>query len=95
MEKVDYKLYHDTRNMKRRKYLKYNNKCGYSRKGSPGCPICHPKRNNITGILDFTTNDRLYNNKKKNVFINCYAENNNNINAGIHNKVRLLTSSYY
>ena len=95
MEKDDYKLYHDTRNMKRRKYLKYNNKCGYSRKGSPGCPICHPKRNNITGLPDFTTNDRLYNNKKKNVFINCYAENNNNINAGIHNKVRLLASSNY
>ena len=95
MEKDDYKLYHDTRNMKRRKYLKYNNKCGYSRKGSPGCSFCHPKRNNNTGILDFTMNDRLYNNTKKNVFINCYAENNNNINAGIHNKVRLLTSSYY
>ena len=95
MEKDDYELYHDTRNMKRRKYLKYNNKCGYSRKRSPGCSFCHPKRNNNTGLPDFNTNDRLYNNKKKNVFINCYAENNNNINAGIHNKVRLLKSSYY
>ena len=95
MEKDDSKLYHDTRNMKRRKYLKYNNKCGYSRKGSPGCPYCHPKRNNNAGMLDFSVNDRLYKNTKKNVFINCYAENKNNINAGIYNKVRLLTSSYY
>ena len=95
MEKDDFKLYHDTRNMKRRKYLKYNNKCGYSRKRSPCCPFCHPKRNDNTGIIDFTTNNRLYKNDKKNVFINCYMDDKNGKNNLVCNKIRLLTCSYY
>ena len=87
--------YHDTRNIKRRKYLKYNNKCGYSWKGSPECSFCHPKRNNNTGIIDFNVYNRLYRNTCSNVFINCYMENRNNKKNLLHTKVRLLTSSYY
>ena len=88
-------LYHDTRNKKRRKYLKYNNKCGYNRKGSPECSFCHPKRNNNSGLIDFTVSNRLYKNTSKNVFINCYMENKNNPKNLIGAKFRLLTSSYY
>ena len=85
-------LHHDKRNIKKRKYLKYNNKCGYSRKGSPKCNFCHPKRNNNTGILDFNVYNKINSNKKKNIFINYYIVNNKNL---IHSKVRLLTSSFY
>ena len=85
-------LYHDKRNIKKRKYLKYNNKCGYSRKGSPGCSFCHPKRNNNTGIIDFNAYTRIIGNTKRNFFINCSIVNNKNL---IHSKVRLLTSSFY
>ena len=93
MEEIN--LFHDTRNIKRRKYLKYNNKCGYSRKGSPRCPICHPKRNNNSGLIDFSISNRIYKNTSKNVFINCYLENKNNKSDLISGKIRLLTSSYY
>ena len=89
------KINRDTRNIKRRKYLKYNNKCGYSRKGSPGCSFCHPKRNNNTGIIDFTVYNKINKNTKKNIFINIYKETRNNKNNLIKAKVRLLTSSYY
>ncbi len=85
-------LYHDKRNIKKRKYLKYNNKCGYNRKGSPGCSFCHPKRNNNTGILDFNIYNKINSNTKKNIYINYYIVNNKNL---IHSKVRLLTSSFY
>ena len=85
-------LYHDKRNIKKRKYLKYNNKCGYSRKGSPECPFCHPKRNCNTGILDFNVYNKINKNTKKNIFINYCIVNNKNL---IHSKVRLLTSSFY
>ena len=94
MEREDFN-FHDTRNIKKRKYLKYNNKCGYSRKRSPGCPFCHPKRNNNTGIIDFTAYNRINKNTKKNIFISCYGENQDNKNNLINIKVRLLTSSYY
>ena len=87
--------YHDKRNIKRRKYLKYNNKCGYSRKGSPGCSFCHPKRNNNTGIMDFTVYNRINKNTKKNIFINYTAVNVDNKKNLLHGKIRLLTSSYY
>ena len=53
MESDEFNNYYDIRNIKKRKYLKYNNKCGYSRKHSPKCSFCHPKRNNNTGIIDF------------------------------------------
>ena len=86
---------HDTRNIKKRKYLKYNNKCGYSRKRSPGCSFCHPKRNNNTGIIDFNVYNKINKNTKKNVFITFYKETNNNKKNLIKTKVRLLTSSYY
>ena len=86
---------HDTRNIKKRKYLKYNNKCGYSRKRSPGCSFCHPKRNNNTGIIDFNVYNKINKNTRKNVFITFYKETNNNKNNLIKTKVRLLTSSYY
>ena len=86
---------HDTRNIKKRKYLKYNNKCGYSRKRSPRCSFCHPKRNNNTGIIDFNVYNKINKNTKKNVFITFYKETNNNKNNLIKTKVRLLTSSYY
>ena len=85
-------LYLDKRNIKKRKYLKYNNKCGYSRKGSPKCNFCHPKRNNNTGILDFNVYNKINSNRKKNIFINCCIVNNKNL---IKSKVRLLTSSFY
>ena len=88
-------FFHDTRNIKRRKYLKYNNKCGYSRKGSPRCSFCHPKRNNNSGLIDFSISNRIYKNTSKNVFINCYLENKNNKSDLISGKIRLLTSSYY
>jgi hypothetical protein len=88
-------LYHDKRNIKRRKYLKYNNKCGYSRKGSPGCSFCHPKRNNNTGIIDFTVYNRINKNTNRNVFINFCMINKDNKNDAINAKIRLLTSSYY
>ena len=93
MEEIN--LFHDTRNIKRRKYLKYNNKCGYSRKGSPRCSICHPKRNNNSGLIDFSISNRIYKNTCKNVFINCYLENKNNKGDLISAKIRLLPSSYY
>ena len=93
MEEIN--LFHDTRNIKRRKYLKYNNKCGYSRKGSPRCNFCHPKRNNNSGLIDFSISNRIYKNTSKNVFINCYLENKNNKSDLISGKIRLLTSSYY
>ena len=86
---------HDKRNIKRRKYLKYNNKCGYSRKGSPGCSFCHPKRNNNTGIMDFTVYNKINKNTKKNIFINYTAVNVDNKKNLLHGKIRLLTSSYY
>ena len=86
---------HDTRNIKKRKYLKYNNKCGYSRKRSPGCSFCHPKRNNNTGIIDFNVYNKINKNTRKNVFITFYKETSNNKNNLIKTKVRLLTSSYY
>ena len=86
---------HDTRNIKKRKYLKYNNKCGYSRKRSPRCSFCHPKRNNNTGIIDFNVYNKINKNTRKNVFITFYKETNNNKNNLIKTKVRLLTSSYY
>ena len=95
MERDELNIYHDIRNIKRRKYLKYNNKCGYSRKCSPGCSFCHPKRNNNTGIIDFTIFSRIYKNTSRNVFINCYMNNRKNKEELIHAKVRLLTSSYY
>ena len=95
MERDDFEIYHDARNMKRRKYLKYNNKCGYNRKGSPKCSYCHPKRNNNTGIIDFNVFNRIYKNTRKNIFINCYIENRKNKKDLIHTKIRLLTSSYY
>ena len=85
-------LYHDKRNMKKRKYLKYNNKCGYSRKRSPGCSFCHPKRNNNTGIIDSNVYNKINKNTRKNIFINCSIINNKNL---IKSKVRLLTSSFY
>ena len=88
-------LYHDGRNMKKRKYLKYNNKCGYSRKRSPGCSFCHPKRNNNTGIIDFNVYNRIYKNTRKNIYINCYMVNKDNNKDLICSKIRLLTSSYY
>ena len=88
-------FFHDRRNIKRRKYLKYNNYCGYSRKGSPGCSHCHPKRNDNTGLLDFTVYNRLYKNTKRNVFINLYMVNKDSNNDLVGMKVRLLTSSYY
>ena len=94
MENDEFNL-HDTRNIKKRKYLKYNNKCGYSRKRSPGCSFCHPKRNNNTGIIDFTAYNKINKNTKRNIFINCYLENKNNKNNLMNIKVRLLTSSYY
>ena len=94
MESEEHNI-HDTRNIKKRKYLKYNNKCGYSRKGSPGCSYCHPKRNNNTGISDFTVYNKINKNTKKNIFINIYKETRNNKNNLIKAKVRLLTSSYY
>ena len=94
MESEEHNI-HDTRNIKKRKYLKYNNKCGYSRKGSPGCSHCHPKRNNNTGIIDFTVYNKINKNTKKNIFINIYKETRNNKNNLIKAKVRLLTSSYY
>ena len=89
------KINRDTRNIKRRKYLKYNNKCGYSRKRSPGCSFCHPKRNDNSGLIDFTVSNKIYKNTSKNVFINCYMENKNNQKDLIGAKIRLLTSSYY
>ena len=89
------KINRDTRNIKRRKYLKYNNKCGYSRKRSPGCSFCHPKRNDNSGLIDFTVSNKIYKNTSKNVFINCYIENKNNQKDLIGAKIRLLTSSYY
>ena len=88
-------LYHDKRNIKRRKYLKYNNKCGYSRKRSPGCSFCHPKRNNNTGIIDFTVYNRINKNTNQNVFIHFCMINKDNKNDAIDAKIRLLTSSYY
>ena len=88
-------LYHDKRNIKRRKYLKYNNKCGYNRKGSPQCSFCHPKRNNNTGIIDFNVYSRINKNTNSNVYINCYMINKDNDRNLISSKVRLLTSSYY
>ena len=94
MESEEHNI-HDTRNIKKRKYLKYNNKCGYSRKGSPGCSYCHPKRNTNTGIIDFTVYNKINKNTKKNIFINIYKETRNNKNNLIKAKVRLLTSSYY
>ena len=95
MQNEEFKLYHDTRNFKRRKYLKYNNKCGYSRKNSPRCPFCHPKRNDNTGLIDFTTFDKQYKNTKKNVYINYYIENEERKSNPIQAKIHLLTSSYY
>lgn len=95
MQNDEFKLYHDTRNFKRRKYLKYNNKCGYNRKGSPGCSYCHPKQNNNTGLIDFNTLDRQYKNTKKNVYINCYEENGESKNNPLKARIHLLTSSYY
>ena len=95
MQNGESEIYQDTRNVKRRKYLKYNNKCGYSRKGSPECPFCHPKRKCNTGIIDGNVFDRLHKNTKKNVYINIYAECGNNKSKTTHAKVRLLTSSYY
>ena len=89
------KINRDTRNIKRRKYIKYNNKCGYSRKRSPGCSFCHPKRNDNSGLIDFTVSNKIYKNTSKNVFINCYMENKNNQKDLIGAKIRLLTSSYY
>ena len=86
---------HDKRNIKKRKYLKYNNKCGYSRKRSPRCSFCHPKRNNNTGIIDFNVYNKINKNTRKNVFITFYKETSNNKNNLIKTKVRLLTSSYY
>ena len=86
---------HDKRNIKKRKYLKYNNKCGYSRKRSPRCSFCHPKRNNNTGIIDFNVYNKINKNTRKNVFITFYKETRNNKNNLIKTKVRLLTSSYY
>ena len=88
-------LYHDKRNIKRRKYLKYNNKCGYNRKGSPQCSFCHPKRNNNTGIIDFNVYNRINKNTSRNIYINCYMINKDNDRNLISSKVRLLTSSYY
>ena len=88
-------LYYDKRNIKRRKYLKYNNKCGYSRKGSPQCPFCHPKRNNNSGIIDFNVYNKINKNTKKNIYINCYMANKDNNKDLIHLKVRLLPSSFY
>ena len=91
---MEVNYYHDTRNMKRRKYLKYNNKCG-KRNNSPGCPFCHPKRQNNTGIVDFNIFSRIYKNTSKNIYVDCYMQDKNNKDEFLHSKVRLLTCSYY